>query len=364
MKKWLSVVLVLLVAVMIAACGNSNQGSSESQPPGSSGSGGGQSAQNSGSSASSGSSGEVIRIKYGTAEQADMAPGTMSQWVTDEINKRAEGRIVVEHYGQSVLGNDAELMQQGLDGTLQIFAVGTSAFSQYNNLFDAVQLPFLITDYDIQYQALKSPEFMALVEQVEKDLDIKFLGFAENGLRHFATIEKPVHNVSDLKGMKIRIAPSNMLQRAMESLGANPISMPYTEVFTGLQNRVIDGEEINIGSIASQKHYEVINYLSEIGMYPFPATYWMNGKFYRSLSEEDFQLIKTVFEEGRDKVFNELLPQIEGNFRQTIIDAGVQVNVIEDKTEFQQIVEPLYGELEAADERIAAFINMVKGLKK
>lgn len=355
MKKLISVVMVLLIAAMLAGCGNSNQGSGDPAPTPSAG--GNENDQN------TKSSGEVIRIKYGTAEQADMAPGTMSQWVTDEINKRAEGRIVVEHFGQSVLGNDAELMQQGLDGTLQIFAVGTSAFSQYNNLFDAVQLPFLITDYDIQYQALKSPEFMALVEQVEQDLDIKFLGFAENGLRHFATIDKPIHNVSDLKGMKIRIAPSNMLQKAMEKLEANPISLPYTEVFTGLQNRVIDGEEINISSIASQKHYEVVNYVSEIGMYPFPATYWMNGKFYRSLSDEDFQLIKSVFEEGRDKVFNELLPQIEGDFRQMILDAGVEINVIEDKTEFEQIVEPLYGELEASDERIAAFINMVKGLK-
>lgn len=306
---------------------------------------------------------EVITIKYGTAEQADMGPGRMSQWVTDEINSRSNGRIVVEHYGQSVLGNDAELMQQGLDGTLPLFAVGTSAFSQYNYYFDCVQLPFLLTSYDAQYEAMKSDEFMALVEQVEEELDIKFLGFAENGLRHFATITRPIEKVEDLSGLKIRIAPSNVLQEAMTLLGANPVSMAYMEVFSGLQNRVIDGEEINISSVGSQKHYEVINYMSEIGMYPFPATYWMNGSFYRSLSEEDFELIKTVFEEGRDMVFSELLPEIENNFRQVILDAGVEINVIEDKAEFQQIVEPLYEEYAARDERIAAFIEMAKNLQ-
>jgi tripartite ATP-independent transporter DctP family solute receptor len=286
--------------------------------------------------------------------------------VVDEINKRSEGRIVVEHLGQSVLGPDGELMQQGLDGTLPMFAVGTSAFSQYSEFLEAVQLPFLITSYAAEYKALKSQEFLALVEEIEKELDIKYISFAENGIRHFGTVPRPIEKVEDLQGMKIRIVPNNMLQRTISALGGNPTPIPYTEVFSGLQNGVIDGEEVNITSAGSQKHYEVLKYISEIGMYCFTATYWMNGEFYRSLDPADFELIKQVFEEGTEMCFNELLPEIEANLRKECEEGGVKFNVIEgsEKQRFIDRVKPLHDEMAAKNPKIAAFIEMAQSLEK
>ena len=175
-----------------------------------------------------------------------------------------------------------------------------------------VQAPFLLSGYKDEYKLFTSDEFMAIVADVEEQFDIKFLGFAENGFRQFATVDHPITCVADLKGLKMRVINTNLLTNYMSALGANPTQLAYTEIYSGLQNKVIDGEEVNISSCASQKHYDVINYISVANMYCFPATYWMSGKTYRSISEEDFNLIKGAFMDGADRCFDSVERQGAG----------------------------------------------------
>ena len=106
----------------------------------------------------------------------------------------------------------------------------------------------------------------------------------------------------------------------------------------------------------------VIQYFSEIGLYPFPAVYVMNGDYWNQLSAEDQQLIAGVFAEGHDKAFDEFLPEIEADCKQTCIDGGVTFNTVTDLAPFQEKVLDLYEEYGAKNEKIAAFIEMAQNL--
>lgn len=196
---------------------------------------------------------DTLKLTYATAEQANMAAGQTSYWVVEQIETRSEGRIDIDHVGESQLGTDTDLIVQLLNGTLDIVAVGTSAFSSYTTLFDAVQAPFLLNGYEDEYKLFTSDEFLSIVADVEEMFDIKFLGFAENGFRQFATVAHPITCVADLKGLKMRVINTNMLTGYMSALGANPTTLAYTEIYSGLQNKVIDGEEINISSCARDR---------------------------------------------------------------------------------------------------------------
>ena len=99
-----------------------------------------------------------------------MAAGQTSYWVVEQIETRSEGRIDIDHVGESQLGTDADLIVQLLDGTLDIVAVGTSAFSSYTTLFDAVQAPFLLNGYEDEYKLFTSDEFLSIVADVEEIL--------------------------------------------------------------------------------------------------------------------------------------------------------------------------------------------------
>ena len=308
---------------------------------------------------------ESLKLTYATAEQANMAAGQTSYWVVDQIESRSGGRIDIDHVGESQLGTDGDLIVQLLDGTLDIVAVGTSAFSTYTTLFDAVQAPFLLNGYKDEYKLFTSQEFLDIVAEVEQMYDIKFLGFAENGFRQFATVTHPITCVNDLKGLKMRVINTNMLTGYMSALGANPTALAYTEIYSGLQNKVIDGEEINISSCASQKHYDVIKYISVADMYCFPATYWMSGKTFRSISEDDFALIKQCFMDGAERCFDTLLYELDDAFLQECIDAGVEVNYIEGDAlkEFQQIAEPFLEEAKASDPKVAAMVDYALSIR-
>ena len=267
--------------------------------------------------------------------------------------------------GESQLGTDTDLIVQLLNGTLDIVAVGTSAFSSYTTLFDAVQAPFLLNGYEDEYKLFTSDEFLSIVADVEEMFDIKFLGFAENGFRQFATVTHPITCVADLKGLKMRVINTNMLTGYMSALGANPTTLAYTEIYSGLQNKVIDGEEINISSCASQKHYDVVKYISVADMYCFPATYWMSGKAYRAISEENFNLIKQCFMDGAERCFDTLLYELDDAFLQECIDAGVTVNYIEGAAlkEFQDIAEPFLSEARETDPKVAAMIDYALSIR-
>lgn len=158
---------------------------------------------------------------------------------------------------------------------------------------------------------------------------------------------------------------TNLLTNYMSALGANPTSLAYTEVYSALQNKVIDGEEINVSSCASQKHYDVINYLSIANMYCFPATYWMSGNTYRSISEEDFNLIKECFMDGAERCFDTLLYELDEQFLQECIDAGVEVNYIEGEAleEFQESAEPFLEEARESDPKVAAMIDYALSIR-
>lgn len=303
---------------------------------------------------------KTIEITYGSNEMDNMASGLTSQWVAKQIEERSGGRMKVSYHGQGTIGGDQDLIQQVMAGQIQIAAFSIGMFSSYTPLLDVMQLPFLISDYEEEWAALNSPEWKAIVAKVEEEFDVKIMAQHENGMRHFATIEKPVNTIADIKGVKLRVAPSNVLQRAMELIGANPMAITYHEVVSALQNRTIDGEEINITSAGSQKHYDVIKYISEIGFYPYPGPAVINGEFWRSLSAEDQQMLTEIFNEGQVKNIKEFIPETENKLRKECEDNGVIFNVVEDKQPFIDAVMPLYDEYSAKDPLIKAFIDKFK----
>lgn len=306
--------------------------------------------------------GDPLAVTFGTAVQPDMPTGIMAQWATDEINNKSNGAIKVSCQQNGVLGSDADLAQQVLDGQIPLACISLSAFSQYTSAFEAIQLPFLLDTLEKEGKAVQSAEFKELVKGFEEQFDVKVLGIAENGLRHFATVDKPVKSLADLKGLKIRVAPSVITQEAFKKMGANPVSIAYYEVTTALQNGTIDGEEINITSVGSQKHYDVVKYVTEIGMYPFPSLYVMNGKYYDSLSDEQKKLFEDTFTEGQELAFSKFTAEQDAKFKEESIANGVEFFEITEKKEFIDSVKSLYDVYSEKDPKIKAFIDMANNL--
>ena len=355
MKKRLSLLLAatLSASLLLSACG----GGTDTPAGDSTGTGGNDAAP----------AGETVQITFGSYGSSSMPPAMGWEDAIAYIEETSGGTIQIDFVPDGVLGGESDMMQQTMDGTIQCTESSASSLNLYTNLSEAFQLPFLITDYETEQAALSSDAAQAIYDQIAEALGLKIIAFTENGMRHFANNVRPITCVDDLSGLKLRIAPSNMLTEAMQLLGAAPMTVGYNDVYSALQNGVVDGEEINITSIYALKHYEQLSYISEIGMYPYPAFVVFNLDFWNSLTEEQQQIITDGFQLGSENVFNEHLPNYEEEARAEIeAEGSTAFNVIEGdaKQEFIDICTPIWDEYRENDPLIADFIDYVQSLNQ
>ena len=354
-KKITAVITAAAVAISLCAC--SGSGSTAATQAATAAGDSGAQASADGSAASH----DPISITFATGGADTLPSYAAAIDVTKDI-MAADPGISINYMGARQLGDDAEIVQQVMSGTIQIGGVGYSAFSTYVPYIDAIALPFVLNDYEKERVALESAECQALFDKVEEELGVKVLVSYDSGMRQLANNVKPIKSMADMKGLKLRVVPSELLIGSFNALGCNPANVPYGDIYTSLQNKVIDGEEINITSINSEKHYEVLSYFTEIGIYPFATVIFANADWFNSLPADVQQNIEDAFKKGYDYNFDKYLPEAEAAGYEAMEAAGIQIDTIEDKTEFQEAVAPVVEEFKAKDDAIKAFIDMAQGL--
>lgn len=304
---------------------------------------------------------DPIAITFATGG-ADTLPSYAAAIDVVSDIEAADSAIDINYMGARQLGDDAEILQQVMGGTIQIGGVGYSVFSTYCPYLEAIALPFVLNDYTKEKKALVTPEAQALFDKVEAELGVKVLASYDSGMRHLANNTRPIKTLEDMKGLKLRVVPSDLLVNSFTALGCNPANVPYGDIYTSLQNKVIDGEEINVTSINSEKHYEVLKYFSEIGIYPFATIICCNADWFNSLPADVQKTLTDAFVKGYDYNFDKYIAEAEEAGYKAMEDAGVQVDVIEDKAPFQEAVAPYIDEYKEKDPAIKAFVEMASGL--
>ena len=186
------------------------------------------------------------------------------------------------------------------------------------------------------------------------------VGASEFGMRHFATIDKPINTMDDLKGMKIRTGGNPVIDSALKTVGANPVNVSFTELYSALQNKVVDGEEINATSVSMQKHYEVVNYMSEIGIYPWLSLTVMSNATIESLPEGYYELICECFAEADAEYMKTTIFEWDEQARADCEANNVIFNEISDKADWVKAMQPLYDEWTGKGGVYAEFINGVQ----
>ena len=303
---------------------------------------------------------DKVTVRMGTSTQISMPACAAAEKFCKEIARKTDGRITIEFFPARQLGDDTELAEQIMSGTLETALVSTPIFSGYTPLLDTLQVPFLLSNYEKEHKALTSPEIEAIYKGLE-EFGFKTLAIYEYGIRHLANNVRPIEKPDDLKGLKLRVVPSNIILAAITAMGGNPTPMAYGEVYTALQNKVVDGEEINFTSVASEKHYEVIKYMSRVGLWPFPGALVVNTEFYNTLSPEDQKIFHETAKECLQ--YNmDLLAAAEAKSVELIQGAGGAINEITNTQPFVDATRNIRDEYAKKDPRMAAFIKMAEGL--
>lgn len=195
----------------------------------------------------------------------------------DLVKERTKGRVAIQIHHSRELGDEREVVEGLQLGTIQLTVTSTGPLGGFVPEMNVVDLPFLFRDANHAYKVLDGEIGRDLLNKFGA-VGIKGLAFWENGFRHITTSKKPVREPGDLKGLKIRVMENKVHQAAFRQLGADATPMAWGEVFTSLQQGLLDAEENPIPIIYTFKLNEVQKYVSLTGHVYSPAPLLMSKK--------------------------------------------------------------------------------------
>lgn len=219
--------------------------------------------------------------------QTDTHPQNLAVKKMGEIfSELTGGRYRFEVFPNELLGPQRETLEQVQYGIIEMAIMGNPNVSSFEDGFLAFEMPFLFDDLAHQRRFFtNSPLVDKLFGRTEK-YNFKILTYFTAGTRNMYA-KKPIRNLADLKGMKIRTAESDTYAKMMKALGGAATPMSFGEVFTAIQSGVVDGAENNEASYSTTKHYEIAPYYSYTRHLIVPDYLIINKKLYDSLSAQD-----------------------------------------------------------------------------
>ena len=239
----------------------------------------------------------IIRFGYGLNEQSNQ--GRAAKLFADEVAKASGGKMKVRTFGAASLGSDDQ-MQQALIGGAQEMMVGSTAtlvgIAKEMALWDT---PFLFNSAEEADQILDGP----IGEKVKARLEPKGLVglvYWENGFRNLTTSKHPVAKLEDLDGIKLRVMQNNVFLESFKTLGANAVPMPFSELFTALETKAVDGQENPYNTILSSKFYEVQKYLTVTNHVYSPWIVTVSKKYWDGLSKAEQKVLMDAAKKSRD----------------------------------------------------------------
>jgi tripartite ATP-independent transporter DctP family solute receptor len=228
----------------------------------------------------SSSAAQTYTIKIGIGHAPGHSFVLASEKFKEWVEKRSNGRIKVEIYPSSQLGGEREMQEMVALGTLEMVVTGVIVV--YEPLFALLEAPFLYRDREHIKKMHQSPLVAELGESLTKK-GLRLVAFYENGFRNITNSKRPINSPTDAKGLKIR-TPENMAQvETFKALGAIATPMPFSELYSALQQGVVDGQENPLQNIWDAKMYEVQKHLAMTGHIYNSAYAIVNNKFWTGL---------------------------------------------------------------------------------
>jgi tripartite ATP-independent transporter DctP family solute receptor len=281
-------------------------------------------------------------LKLASTQSMDHPYMVGAQKFADLIKERTNGRIMVKLYPSNQLGKGEREMTEGIQqGAIDLLVTSTGPLGGFSPSINILDFPFLFRDFKHVDLVMDGPIGQKLLDDFGK-ANIKALAFWENGFRNLTNAKGPVKKVEDGKGLKIRTMENKVHLAAWKTAGLNPTPMAWGEVFTALQQKVIDGQENPIAVFYSAKLWDAGQKYFSLSQHVYsPSPFLMSPKALNAMPKEDQQIImNTALEVAKfQRKFNR---DGEEAKLQDMAKQGVTVTRDVDKESFKKAMAPIY----------------------
>lgn len=262
------------------------------------------------------------------------------------IEERTGGRIQVTVFSDGQLGAGEREQVESLQlGAIDIVVTGTAVLANWVPRMAVMDLPFIFRDYDHVDAVMDGPVGEMILQMIEDArVGIKPLALWEQGFRYLTNSRRPINNPEDVRGLKIRVQENPIHVASFQTMGASATPMSWGEVYTALQQGVIDGQENPVPVLLGHRIYEVNQHLAMTGHFYAPAIIIMSEARFRALPPD---LQEALIEVAREvsRYQRDVARQMERDQVSELERLGMQITY-PDKAAFQEAMAPVYRQFE------------------
>jgi len=267
-------------------------------------------------------------------------------FLAKRVKEKSDGQMRIDVYPTEQLGSERDCIEHVQLGILAMTKTSSGPMEGFVPAIRVFGLPYLFRDSQHMWKVFEGPIGQELLAAGESK-GLKGLCFYDAGARSFYTTDKPIESPADLEGLKIRVLKSEMSMRMIRAMGGSPTPIDWGELYTSLQQGVVDGAENNPPSYYTSRHYEITKYYSLDEHLRLPDMLVISPRIWRGLSPENQQILTEAVAESVTYE-RELWTKMEEQSLAEVEKLGVTI-IRPDKTAFHDKVQSLWAEFEGTE---------------
>lgn len=302
----------------------------------------------------------TVNLKLGHNLAEDHAVHIQLMSFAAAVKEKSNGSVNIQIYPNGTLGSESDMVSQIQAGALDMAKVSASTLGNFNESWNALSVPYVFNNKEHYYSVMDGAIAEELYQLTESD-GFRGLTWLDSGSRSFYTKNTPIRKPADLKGLKIRTMDNKISIDMMRCLGGSATVMGYSEIYTGMQQGVIDGAENNVTAL--RDHGDVSKYYSFDEHTRIPDVVVIATRTWNKLTDEQKNIVKTCAAEATQQY-----KQAWADFENQVLDKAVNVNGVQlvrdvDTAAFQKACEPIYTELKTSSPKVYAIVEKIQNAK-
>lgn len=280
----------------------------------------------------------TLRFAFQNVKEHPQGQG--AQKFADLLSEKSAGKLKVRLFPGGTLGGDVQTVSALQGGTLDITVLNSGILAAQAADYAMLDFPFLFNSVEEAHAVIDGPVGEKLAAQLDSK-GLIGLGYWDLGFRHMTNSKRPVTKLEDMQGLKVRVIQSPIYLETFTALGANPVPMAFPEVYTGLEQRTIDGQENPFTVVEGNKFFEVQKYLSVTGHIFNPQSLIISQKTWNRLNDDEKALIREAASEAQK--FQREVTAASMDKSRVALEGEMAVNDIsvEEKDRFRERVQPV-----------------------
>ncbi len=300
-----------------------------------------------------GTQAKTKELKFAYASNATPTVEAMHKF-GELVEEKTNSEVKIKFFPNSQLGGEKELVELLKIGGIDFTKVSGGLLESFVPIYGVFSMPYLFDSQEHYYKVLDNAEIMQPIYEKSKSEGFEGITYYDSGARSFYTTKVPIQTVEDLKGLKLRVMQSPTAIRMVELLGATPIAMSQSEVYTSLQQGVLDGAENNEFVMTIARHAEVAKNYSYDLHTRIPDIMLISERTLSGLSDEQKTAVKEAAKESTEFHKGAWKAAVDAAKKECEDEFGVTF-YYPDIVPFQAAVQPMYEDLKSDTDKYTVY---------